>query len=278
MRIFDTHTHAISADTAQYPVNPLGGRRSKWSEKNPPDGDALLAAMTAAGVDRAAVVQASTVYGHDNAYTADCARGHPDKFVGVGSADFRTPDAVVTASYWMRERGLAGLRLFTQGTTMELAPWLDDPATFPAWEWTEEQAIPVCVQAGVVAVPQLENLSRRFPRVIVVLDHICRMRFSGRPVLEDLAPVLPLAEYPNIYLKVTTNNLDTAQASPEGPPGLLRLLVDRFGADRMVWGSNYPAYHGSFGSRVELLTNALAGLDDKDAEAIAFRTAEGLYG
>lgn len=278
MPIFDTHTHAISGDTARYPANPLGGRRSTWSENGAPDGDALLAGMIAVGVDRAAVVQASTVYGHDNSCTADCAHAHPDKFIGVGSADFRTPDAVVTASYWVRERGLAGLRLFTQGTTMELEPWLDDPATFPAWEWAEQQAISVCVQAGVVAVPQLENLSRRFPRVIVVLDHICRMRFSDRSVLEDLAPVLPLVEYPNIYLKVTTNNLDTALASPEGPARLLRVLVDRFGADRMVWGSNYPAYHGTFESRVELLKKAIAGLSEADAAAFSYQTAERLYG
>ena len=278
MRIFDTHTHAISADTARYPVNPLGGHRSKWSEKDPPDGDALLAAMTAAGVDRAAVVQASTVYGHDNGYAADCARAHPDRLIGVGSADFQSPDAVLTASHWVRERGLAGLRLFTEGTTMEQASWLDDPATFPAWEWAEAQAVPVCVQAGVSAVPQLENLCRRFPRVMLVLDHICRLRFSDRSVHEDLAPVLPLAQHPNVYLKVTTNNLDTAQATPEGPAGLLHVLVDRFGAGRLVWGSNYPAYHGSFGSRVELLKGALAGLDEKDAEAITSETAEGLYG
>jgi hypothetical protein len=29
MQYFDTHTHAISADTETYPVKPLGGTRSE---------------------------------------------------------------------------------------------------------------------------------------------------------------------------------------------------------------------------------------------------------
>ena len=59
--VVDTHTHAIAADTTRYPLAPVGGHQSEWSVKRPVSFEALLAAMDAAKIDRAIVVQASTV-------------------------------------------------------------------------------------------------------------------------------------------------------------------------------------------------------------------------
>ena len=38
-------------------------------------------------VDKSALVQASTCYGHDNSYVADAVAAHPDRFTGVFSVD-----------------------------------------------------------------------------------------------------------------------------------------------------------------------------------------------
>ncbi|MFP5303527.1 hypothetical protein R2R70_20325, partial [Cobetia sp. SIMBA_158] len=62
--VIDTHTHAISPDTQRYPLAPVGGHQSEWSAKRPVDYEGLLASMDEAGIDRAVVVQASTVYGN----------------------------------------------------------------------------------------------------------------------------------------------------------------------------------------------------------------------
>ncbi|WP_423183503.1 hypothetical protein [Arthrobacter sp. NyZ413] len=70
MHYFDTHTHAISADTDRFPVKPLGGTRSEWSQTRPVDVDGLIRNLDEAGIERAALVHASTVYGFDNRYAA----------------------------------------------------------------------------------------------------------------------------------------------------------------------------------------------------------------
>ena len=94
----------------------------------------LVAAMDEAGVDKAAIVQASTAYGHDNTYVAEAVAAHPKRFTGVFSVDVLAPDAVAKMRHWM-ERGLTGLRLFTTGSTMPgQATWFADPRTYPAWE------------------------------------------------------------------------------------------------------------------------------------------------
>ena len=47
--------------------------------------------MDAAGVQKAAIVQASTCYGHDNSYVADAVAAHPKRFTGVFSVDVLAP-------------------------------------------------------------------------------------------------------------------------------------------------------------------------------------------
>jgi L-fuconolactonase len=75
----------------RYPLAPVGGHQSDWSAKRPVDYDGLLAQMDAAGIARAVVVQASTVYGNDNSYVVEAVRAHPDRFRGVFSIDVLAP-------------------------------------------------------------------------------------------------------------------------------------------------------------------------------------------
>jgi len=60
MAITDLHTHINLPGHRRYPVSPLGAKRSSWSAERPADLDGLLGQLDKAGVDKAAVVQAST--------------------------------------------------------------------------------------------------------------------------------------------------------------------------------------------------------------------------
>ena len=89
----DIHPHIIANDAARYPLAPLGGHQSDWSRTRPVTLGQLIAAMDKAGVQKAAIVQASTCYGHDNSYVADAVAAHPDRFTGVFSVDVLASDA-----------------------------------------------------------------------------------------------------------------------------------------------------------------------------------------
>ena len=73
----DIHPHIISGDATRYPLAPLGGHQSDWSRTRPVTLEQLVAAMDTAGVQKAAIVQASTCYGHDNSYLADAVSDCP---------------------------------------------------------------------------------------------------------------------------------------------------------------------------------------------------------
>ena len=55
--IIDVHCHVVSPDRVKYPLAPIGGKQSDWSSERPTTPEQLIAAMDAAGVAKAAVVQ-----------------------------------------------------------------------------------------------------------------------------------------------------------------------------------------------------------------------------
>src|SRR5215471_14731675 len=239
--IIDIHPHVISTDDKRYPKAPIGGHQSDWSRERPVTLEQMIAAMGKAGVNKAALVQASTCYGHDNSYVADCVAANPKRFTGVFSADVLASDAPEVMRKWMK-RGLTGMRLFTTGSTMPgQADWLDDPKSFPAWELAQERNLPVCLQMTAKGIPQLETVLKRFPKLRVILDHLARPAQEDGPPYKAADSLWGLAKYPGVYLKVTERNLVGAGAGKATPETFFGRLVGDFGANRIAWGSNYPA-------------------------------------
>jgi L-fuconolactonase len=275
--LVDIHPHVISPDSAKYPKAPLGGVQSKWSQERPVDWDQLSAAMDEADVTKAAVVQSSTTYGHDNSYLADCVDRAGGKITGVCSAGFMDDDAIGQMEYWIGKRGMSGVRLFTTGSTMGQSTWLDDEKTKPAWAYAAEHRIPVCVQLTAPALPQLENVLKEFPGLIVILDHVAMTPFTDGPPYTAADAVYGLARFEGVNLKVTSRVLLSGKQSSGGSGGALKELISHFGSDRIAWGSNYPANEGTLSSLVSLLEEATAGLGDTDASNVYSGTALKLY-
>ena len=275
--VIDIHPHVISADVNRYPRAPIGGHQSAWSQERPVGVEQLIAEQDRAGIGKAALVQASTCYGHDNSYVADAVAAHPNRFTGVFSCDILAADACDTMARW-RARGLTGLRLFTTGSTMPgQAGWLDDPRTLPAWRKAEESGLPVCLQMTADGIPQIENILRRFPGVRVVLDHLARPVQEDGPPYRSADTLWRLATFPGVYLKVTERNLVGATKGKATPETFFGRLVADFGASRIAWGSNFPASERSLPELVALAQNTLGFLPETDRQWIFSRTAQTLY-
>lgn len=276
--IIDVHAHVIADDASRYPLAPLSGKQSDWSRERPVDGAQMVAALDEAGIAKMSLVQASTCYGHDNRYVADTLAAHPDRFSGVFSVDMVAPDAVEKINHWIG-LGLKSLRVFIAGHTAAASHGtrLDDPAAYPAWAHAEAQGIPINVQLRADGLPQLVSLLERFPKAIVVLDHF------ARPLLEDGAPyaqaasLWSLAQYPNLFFKYTTHNVRESTQGASTQADFARAMVAAFGADRIAWGSNYPASPGTLKGLVDEALAATEALSDADRAAIFGGTAQRIY-
>ncbi|HEY6025080.1 MAG TPA: amidohydrolase family protein [Pseudolabrys sp.] len=273
----DIHPHIIANDVTRYPLSPLGGHQSDWSRTRPVTLEQLVAAMDEAGVQKAAIVQASTCYGHDNSYVADAVAAYPRRFTGVFSVDVLAPDAPGRMRLW-HARGLTGLRLFTFGSTMsEQANWLDDPQSYPAWACAGELGLSICLQMSAKAIPQAASMAERFPNVRIILDH------AARPVLEDGPPynaaasLFALARHPNVYLKLTPRIFAESRRGLATPETFFPRLASEFGASRLAWGSNYPSSEGTLPELLAVAQRSLASLPMGEREWIFAKTAQTLY-
>jgi L-fuconolactonase len=111
--LVDTHVHVISPDLARFPLKPPGVNTGPWWETHPCSADLLRLLMDDAGVDRAVLVQPMGAYSYDNSYAADAAASHPDRLTSACIVDMEGDDPVGALTYWVTERGMAGIRLFT---------------------------------------------------------------------------------------------------------------------------------------------------------------------
>jgi L-fuconolactonase len=275
--VFDIHTHVIASDTARYKLAPLGGQQSDWSRTRPVSAEGLIAEMDRAGVAKSAVVHASTAYGFDNSYVADSVARYPDRFTGVCSIDMFAADACDELDRLVAT-GLTGLRLFTTGSTLPgQATWLAHPRTFPVWERAEALGLPVCLQMRPEGVTDLLELLDLFRSVPIILDHLARPVLSDGPPYATARWLFDLAAYPNLFLKLTSRTVEQASEGLSTPQQFFPRLVAAFGADRIAWGSNFPAHAGPMADLLAAAKHALACLTEADRNAIFSGTARRLY-
>ena len=275
--IIDTHTHVIATDTKRYPLKPLYGRQSDWSAEHPLDYPDLVKANIAAGVDKAVLVQASSAYAFDNSYVADAVAAHPERFTGVFSIDVVATDAVEKMKVWM-SKGLTGMRIFTAGSTQpEQQTFFAEEAAFPAWQCASDNGLSVCMQMQVKGLPLLETVLKRFPKVRVILDHFARAEAAGGPPFASAAPLFALAKYPNVFLKLTHRPIEQSMKGPATPEAFLSKAVKEFGAERIAWGSNFPAAKPPLPDLIAMARKALSFLPLRDQDQIFYKTALALY-
>jgi predicted TIM-barrel fold metal-dependent hydrolase len=263
--LVDTHVHVIAPDAARYPRWP-SGVGSQWFREHPVSVEEYLGAAGACGVERAVLVQAHGAYGTDNSYVVDAVAAAPERLVSVGIVDPDDPDAPEHLRELAATRGFAGVRLFGIGTT---APaWFDGPAGTALWATATELDLRLVATLLAPELPRLGHQLERFPDVPVVLDHCGFPDLTGGPPYAGAAPLFALAGFEALHLKVTSHVLEDAEArSPGGAAALVECLHARFGAERLVWGSDYPQTHDrSYADLVALGQAACAALPRGEQE------------
>ena len=268
--LVDCHTHVVSPDQARYPLDPrdLSG---EWYRDAPASAEDLVREMDASGVAQAILVQGVGAYTWKNDYAADAARETPSRFVSACAIDAEAADAPETLAYWLGERGMKGVRLFA--LAREGTSWLAEPTTIPLFEVARAQGAHVIVTILPHQLPELERLLEREPETSISLDH-CAFALADATAREAL---YALARFDGLHLKVSTHNLDDAERGA-GSAATVRELVDRFGPERLMWGSDYCQTHDRpYGELVELGRRAFEGLPAAQAEACLAATARRLW-
>jgi predicted TIM-barrel fold metal-dependent hydrolase len=257
MHRIDTHAHVFRRDL---PVAPDARYR--------PDYDATLASylglLDAHGLAGSVLVQPSFL-GLDNRHLLACLALASSRLRGVVVTTPETPEEELAS---MARAGVVGLRFNMIGqddTALEAAKrgdWLTRVARL-GWH------LEIHAEAGRLAGVLGHLAAFEGP---VVIDHLGRPDPDLGTVCRGFATLLGLARDPRVHVKLSApyrlGRLDLK--------GATRALLDAYGPDRLVWGSDWPWTQHEAGRDYAALQPAVFGIDAV-SEARLHATASRLF-
>ncbi|MFD5827890.1 amidohydrolase family protein [Lentzea sp. NPDC060358] len=203
-------------------------------------GEVLVAQLDAAGVDTAVLVGSPHI-APSSAFEAVVAR-HPDRFAAVLELDETAPDIAEQVAGLRGTPGVVGLRVVTAMPPANAhrlrAGAYDRLLTAAERHGVAVSMLATGYLAGVAAV------ARAHPALPLVVDHLGLPQPPYQPVADpawgDLGHLLALAEFPTVSVKLSgAPTLSTADYPyPDVWPHLAAVL-DAFGVDRCLWGSDH---------------------------------------
>lgn len=269
--IIDAHAHFWRA--------PQEVTTNRASHHEPIGVDEFVRHMDEAGVDKLLQITRSMM-GFDNSYSLEGAAEYPDRIRVLGRLNPRAPDLLAQLDGWLMQPGMVGIRLMA--VNADEASCFDDGTMGRFWPEAEKRGIPISVYA-----PERSRLigevAARYPGLQLVVDHI-GMRvfdiFEDPPSMDDWPNLMALARFPNVTIKVS--GIPEAMVERRSFPKSrqrVREIYDRFGADRMMWGSNYPPTTQvcTYRQALDLISSQCAFLTAADKEKILARTAARVF-
>ncbi len=297
--LFDTHAHVLSADSSRYPYSTLRGGAKAPVNPVVFAVEDLVSAMDAGGVAHACIVQRATLYGYDNRYALDSAAAYPHRFVPIVVLDAQDPASPAQLRALAGTHRLGGLRIVAPGLTETDTDWLDSPEALGLWAAASDLGLPVTVilyrknnEAGRAA---LLGVARRFRDVPILVDHVGvphastpETKFAASQGVHYVIPPPPdfgiaesvsaFGELGHVRFKVTDINFDRLEDAHFDAASFVRALVDRFGAERVLWGSDVGQSPAPYGEKLERLHASARLLSEREREQFFGGTAHRLYG
>jgi predicted TIM-barrel fold metal-dependent hydrolase len=196
-----------------------------------------LAYMDWAGVDRAFLVQ-GPMYGFHNRYVAGAAARWPDRFLGFALVDPARGRQAVDEVADCRERGLRGLKIeWPAARAMAPGISLVGEEEWKIWQKASELGMVLCLHLNR-GTEQVEHVRRIVAELgmKVIIAHL-----GGAPA-EGWEQQVALAGEENVYIGCSALPHATQEDFPAPKAReLLRKAVDMVGADKIMWGSDYPS-------------------------------------
>jgi predicted TIM-barrel fold metal-dependent hydrolase len=237
--IIDSHCHAWRSWPYQPPVPDPTSRGAI---------EQLLFELDQHGVDRAVLVAARIDHNPDNNdYVAACVRRFPDRLEQFADVDcmwtgtYHTPGAADRLAAAVRAYRLKGFTHYVRDE--DDGSWFLSDEGLRFLRTAAELNQVVSVSWPPHLQPVLREVARRFPSVPFLCHHMGFPRAAEGPDGPRLRAVLASAAVPNIHVKLSGFHYVGPVAWEYPYPEcafVVRALYERFGPERLHWGSDYP--------------------------------------
>ena len=213
----------------------------------------LDAYMDRHGVSR--TVLAEHLGEYDNSYIETVVKARPKRFAGVFLIDLANPKAADEIRRWKETGAFRGIRFPSESL-------LTHPAL---WQWAAQLQLHLVVSAPFpkAVTEALSTFAGHNPKTQIQLTHL------GTPAL---------AERRNVHVQISgMHKLGKAPYTELIPQ--IQELYRRYGAERLVYASNFPVMETeeAYAAEIELLRSGRLGIPEKAIPLVMNANAERLW-
>jgi L-fuconolactonase len=270
----DAHFHVWRLGRADYGwLTPALGRI--YCDFSAQDWLALAAPL---GIQGGVLVQAAPTAA-ETEFLLQVAQGQAQVLGVVGWADLGAADAPQHIAGLATQDKLKGLRPMLHD--LPDADWILQAVLAPALQAMVEHDLVFDALVRPVHLPRIRELARRHPGLRIVIDHGAKpdiARGQWQPWADELRRV---ADETGAVCKLSgllTEAGDRA-GDPEALAPWVAHLLDCFGADRLLWGSDWPvlALAGDYAAWWQLCRRLMASLTPAQRQSVFGGNARLVY-
>lgn len=292
LKVIDSHLHVWSNGQSPFPY--AAGQEPPEQMQSNCGAEDLLERMSEARVSGSLIVQPIN-HKFDHSYVKSVIDQHPNKFKGMCLANpSLSPDEAVANIQDLHGQGFVGIRfnpyLWPDNGKMS------NEAGSMMFAKAAELGMPVgimCFKGLDLHFDDIKTLLEGTPETKVILDHFGFFMQQAKDIESDdkiFAQLLELSNYPQVYVKTSAyfrnsrggNGWPYADLAPR-----LEALLEHYGSERLLWGSDYPFVKNECGYKESLAalfkwreesTDLQDKLTDSELENIFYGTATKLFG
>lgn len=262
-RIIDSHCHIYPEKIAAHAVASI----CRFYDGMPLEWDGTIACLLRtgeeAGISHFVVQSVATTPEHVhsiNRFIADSVAASGGRMTGLGSLHPDCPDFSAAIDELV-SLGLRGVKLHPDIQQFQI----DDPRCMKIYELCEARHLPILMHTGDHRYDysnpnRLRPILEQFPHLTVIGAHL-----GGWSVWDEAAKMV--SDFPNLYVDLSSSLYAMS-------PQHAREIVEAFGTDHVLFGTDYPMWD----QKIEVERTLAMGFSEADNERMFARNTEQLFG
>lgn len=237
--IIDAHVHFYDPGRPQGVPWPAPVDRRLYRSRLPAD---YRSSAPAEGVDGVIVIEASP-WLDDNQWILDLAVENPLIVGVIGNLPVGTPEFAIGLKRFAANPLFRGIRI----RAATLAAGLSERDFLSDLQRLADHALSLDLYGPPDLLYEVVRLAAFVPRLPIVIDHVANVEAAGGVLRDEwLAAMNRAGSFEQVFCKIsglvekTGRHGSTAQTIERAYSPLLDAAWDAFGADRMIYGSNWP--------------------------------------